>query len=139
LSILFFYRRLFVVDKSNAKDPLNIVYVGLITVVTLWIVGFCLAFIFMCKDHPSTWFIPSLSAWDQCVNIDELYVVYAISDFVADVIIIFLPIPSVRHNDDFALRAKLSIQGCGPASSDAPKDWFAAGISSRNTVRYAIS
>jgi hypothetical protein len=104
LSVLFFYRRLFVVEKSNWKNILNLVYVGMMIVVILWTGGFCLTFIFGCKDRFSAWWDLDLESSWSCVNKFELLFACAVSDFITDVIIVILPIPSVSEDLHFAFR-----------------------------------
>jgi hypothetical protein len=88
LSVLFFYQRLFVVDKSNWKNLFNSVSVGMMVVVILWTVSFFLAFIFTCYGRSE---INGWLASSDCYKSSETLLDYAVSDFITH----------------FALRAKL--------------------------------
>ena len=94
LRVVFFYRRIFVIDKRHLKDTLNIVYIGILTLVAVWTVSFCFAFMFSCKGHSSAWWTSASSLITNCVNTLELLFAFAISDFVTDIIVIVIPIPS---------------------------------------------
>ncbi|CAI6339177.1 unnamed protein product [Periconia digitata] len=95
LSVLTFYRRIFVIDRSNLKDFRNAVYFGMMVAITLWTGGFFLSFMFACKGHFTAWWTSAISLITNCVNTLELVFAYAISDFITDVSIMLLPIPSV--------------------------------------------
>ncbi|KAF2636021.1 hypothetical protein P280DRAFT_534286 [Massarina eburnea CBS 473.64] len=81
LSVLFFYRRVLVTDQTNVRNLHNLLYIVLLSMTALWTMGYCLAI--------------SISAYEK-LNVNwELYLSFCISDFLADAIVILLPIPVV--------------------------------------------
>lgn len=98
LSVLFFYRRIFVIEKSNLRNMHNIMYTVIIAIVAIWIAGFCFTFMFACKGDFDAWWHSALSLMTKCIDTLILLYAYAISDFISDVIIILIPIPSVSQS-----------------------------------------
>ncbi|KAF2248537.1 hypothetical protein BU26DRAFT_605986 [Trematosphaeria pertusa] len=96
LSVLFFYRRLFVID-NHYKNARNLILIFMITVIALWATASGLLFMFTCGTH---WRAIYASVGDEstegmCLNGLDIGYSFAISDFMTDAIIILIPIPSV--------------------------------------------
>lgn len=95
LSVLAFYRRIFVIEKRNPHNMLNILYIAFIVVIALWIGGYTFAFMFACKVNFSAWWTSAISLITNCVDTLNLLYSYAITDFITDALIILLPIPKI--------------------------------------------
>ncbi|KAF2475362.1 uncharacterized protein BDR25DRAFT_310754 [Lindgomyces ingoldianus] len=96
LSVLFFYRRLFVVDK-HYKNSRNIITVAMITIIALWATGSCFVFMFMCGVHFEAIYssVDDVATEGMCINGLDVGYAFAIGDFVTDAITILIPIPFV--------------------------------------------
>lgn len=95
-SVLFFYTRIFKVDKSFRRAAL---LVGCL--VLGWGITFTFAFLFQC--------MPIRKAWDSqitghCFDIVAVFIGGAVSDFVIDVIILLLPMPMLYRLEMNRLR-----------------------------------
>ncbi|KAH4063448.1 hypothetical protein HBI37_002090 [Parastagonospora nodorum] len=95
ISVVCFYRRIFVVDKTNLRDFSNAMYIFVIALVSIWTGGFCLAFMFSCKGEFAAFWTSAISLITKCVNTLELFFAFAVSDFISDCFIIVLPIPMI--------------------------------------------
>ncbi|KAF2120407.1 hypothetical protein BDV96DRAFT_595941 [Lophiotrema nucula] len=95
LSVLFFYRRIFVVDKALSSAR-NLLFCTMIILIAMWSVVYTFTFTFMCgtrfdvlvgesEDDPAIY----------CVDTLKVGYSYAISDFISDAIIILIPIPFI--------------------------------------------
>jgi hypothetical protein len=107
LSVLFFYRRIFVVDK-NWRSARNLIFVSMITLVALWTIGYTVTLMFMCKGRFEILFTDLMATMAYCMNILIVGYSYAVSDFILDAIIILLPLPFVsmraHHSEDVSLK-----------------------------------
>lgn len=92
LSVLFFYRRIFCVGPMGIFSILTIV---MTVVVLLWMSGFFISLIFICRADPAAYWISNASEAAHCVDTGMLHNAYAISDFITDVLILLLPIHPV--------------------------------------------
>ena len=92
LSFMFFYRRIF--NNGRGKVFANLTW-GLIAVIITWIIGFFFAYVFICKGHPSYYWLSLADETAYCVNSTNLHLGYAISDFLLDFIILLFPMPLV--------------------------------------------
>lgn len=99
LSVLFFYRRIFIVDRS-LKSARSLIFTTMIALIVVWSFIYTFTFIFMCgtrfdvlvgesEDDPAIY----------CVDTLKVGYSYAISDFISDVIIILIPIPFVSARE----------------------------------------
>ena len=89
LSFLFFYRRIFVIQKSSI---FAITTAAMIIVVSMWTVVFFFGHLFACGINFSAWWGRHFET--ECVSLDfELS--FALSDFLMDVSIMAMPIPMV--------------------------------------------
>ncbi|KAL5114215.1 hypothetical protein ACEQ8H_007917 [Pleosporales sp. CAS-2024a] len=95
ISVVCFYRRIFVVDKSNLKDVTNAIYLCALAIIGLWTGGFCFALMFACKGHFTAWWTPAVDLLTKCVHTVELVFAFVVSDFLSDCIILILPIPMI--------------------------------------------
>ncbi|KAH7089927.1 hypothetical protein FB567DRAFT_521873 [Paraphoma chrysanthemicola] len=94
-SVLFFYRRIFVVDKTNLRNVQNLLYISMLTIVGIWAMGFMFSFMFACKGNFVAWWTSAISLIENCVNTLELFFAFAVSDFIFDCVIIITPIPMI--------------------------------------------
>jgi Na+/melibiose symporter-like transporter len=94
-SVLLFYRRIFVVDKSDMKSLNNLLYLCTLVIVCLWTTGFTFSFMFACKGNFTAWWTSAVSLITNCVNTLELLFAFGVSDFILDCIILLVPIPMV--------------------------------------------
>ncbi|KAI0970620.1 hypothetical protein F4678DRAFT_435786 [Xylaria arbuscula] len=91
-SILFFYLRVFAVDRRQLIAYLLIAFVGL---VVAWMLGFFFAFLFQCGTKVwAQWAVPSVDL-ANCPHQTALNSSLCISDFILDIIIFLIPVPLV--------------------------------------------
>lgn len=96
--MLFFYRRIFVVEKHLA-NPRNLFFVIFIVLVTLWSIGYTFTIMFMCKGRFRILFTDLIATMEYCINILLVGYSYAISGFVIDALIILVPLPFVSERN----------------------------------------
>ncbi|KAF2728222.1 hypothetical protein EJ04DRAFT_556908 [Polyplosphaeria fusca] len=94
LSVLCLYRRIFVIQKENWKDPRNIFFCASIAIVFIWGISYTFAFIFMCKGD-TILFISIPESAEICNDTFMIGYSCVISDFIMDALIILIPIPFV--------------------------------------------
>ena len=93
LSIIAFYRRIFVVNKRTTFDIVTRVTA---VVIFLWVITFILIIIFPCGYHISDNWGTAASQQAHCLVIGYTSLEgLAASDFIIDVVLITLPIPMV--------------------------------------------
>lgn len=92
VSILFFYLRIFAVDRKQAISRLLLAFIILILA---WRMGFFFIFLFQCGSHIS--YQGSVPAVDlaNCPHQTPLKSSLCISDFIMDIIILLIPAPLV--------------------------------------------
>lgn len=95
LSILYFYRRLFVVDNTGGFHILTNVTIG---VVILWFIAIELLFTFVCGRHVDALWgnldqVEKFCHGELSFHAEEAM---AVSDLVLDLVIFFFPFPIVR-------------------------------------------
>ncbi|KAI6083842.1 hypothetical protein F4821DRAFT_182915 [Hypoxylon rubiginosum] len=91
-SFLFFYRRIFAVDRMGKT---SMFLIGMIVLIGLWSVGFFLTFLFMCRlDFWALW-TTARAIIDHCISDTNPNFSLAISDVITDVIILIIPIPLI--------------------------------------------
>lgn len=86
LSVLYFYRRIFVAGMGRFNIVSNVV----IAIVVLWTVGFLLVQIFSCGSHFNYNWGPLVDQL-SCVAGLQYLEGLMISDFVTDLLVFFLP------------------------------------------------
>ena len=91
LSVIFFYRRIFVKGTRTWFDIATKVSVA---IVIMWTVAFFLAEIFKCGPHVSDNWGPLIDV-TQCADPDKLLNGLFVSDFLTDLLVLLLPIPIV--------------------------------------------
>ncbi|KAI4146133.1 MAG: hypothetical protein LQ340_006034 [Diploschistes diacapsis] len=87
LSVIFFYRRIFV------GIVFNIASWTLITIVLLWSVGYFFANLFECKPIEANWVANGVSS--TCVDELTMYISESWTDVFTDVLILSLPLPMI--------------------------------------------
>jgi len=93
LSFVFFYRRIFV--EGRTKKAFNIVTILIACLISLWMAGFFLQYIFQCGSHFSAAWGPHEVSLVECLQGLKAENAVAISDFLTDVIVLALPVPMV--------------------------------------------
>ena len=95
LSIVAFYRRLFVV---NSNTPFNIATKVMGVIIIGWTIAFFLMVVFACGTHFSANWGSTPSQLEFCpIGFTSEYGL-VISDLIIDVVIFFLPLPLVSHD-----------------------------------------
>ena len=94
LSFIFFYRRIFCV--GGKLQPFNILTTLVNSIIVLWTIGFFFASLFACKGNFAAWWTSQATITTECVKTVKLEYAFAVSDFLIDVIVFSLPIPTVR-------------------------------------------
>ena len=92
LSFLFFYRRIFVYKTSTFFSK---ILWSLIALVSIWTVTFFFALLLACKGDWSAWWGSVLDFSTKCVEILKLEFALVTTDFIADVLVVIVPIPKV--------------------------------------------
>ena len=67
----------------------------MILIVSAWTLSFFLSFLLACRGEFSAWWSTIVNRASHCVNTHVLLLALAISDFVANVIIVVMPLPMV--------------------------------------------
>ena len=93
LSVLFFYRRIFVRSACPRFDVVSKVAIGL---TAAWTIAFFLATLFTCGRHVDFQWGPLIDL-SQCYDIFKFDDALFISDLVTDLLVICLPIPLVSE------------------------------------------
>lgn len=92
-SFLFLYMRIFSVDRRSWT---HFMLVGLVVFIALWAVGFTLVTAFGCRlDFAAHWG-STHDLETKCVGSMQAVLALCVTDFVADLAIIGIPIPLVR-------------------------------------------
>lgn len=92
LSFIFFYRRIFCIGSGGAFSVITWIVA---VIITLWAVSFFLGLLFVCGTHFSAWWTSIQSLNTYCHPTLDLEQAFAISDFITDLIVLILPVPSV--------------------------------------------
>jgi hypothetical protein len=92
LSIVFFYRRLFLVLRWSAFDIISLAY---IVILIIWAVTSFFLFLFICNSKIYLQWGPLSDAQDQCGDFVAVELGLVISDLVTDAMILTLPMPIV--------------------------------------------
>ncbi|KAF2690572.1 hypothetical protein K458DRAFT_354689 [Lentithecium fluviatile CBS 122367] len=92
LSIIFFYRRIFVVSK---KDLFDLMTKGMAILTSAWTIAYLFAMAFNCGTRFWAHWGSYLDLFTYCVGSYHIYESLLISDFILDVIILVLPLPMV--------------------------------------------
>ncbi|KAI1747284.1 hypothetical protein F4782DRAFT_521660 [Xylaria castorea] len=92
MSFLFFYRRVFAIDRTGAT---NIFLVGMIILIIMWATAFFLTSLFQCKlDFSAAWTSP-IAELEHCISQVKIALALTIADFITDIIILVIPIPLI--------------------------------------------
>ena len=104
LSVLFFYRRLFVKGTSTKFDVITKVAIG---ITLAWTIAFFLLTLFRCGRYINSQWGPLVDI-SRCLNgynyTDALFV----SDLITDLLVICLPIPIVSSQPCYGTRPSLA-------------------------------
>ncbi|GAW17101.1 hypothetical protein ANO14919_065510 [Xylariales sp. No.14919] len=92
MSFLFFYRRVFAIDRTGAT---NIFLVGMIVFIITWIAAFFLTSLFQCKLYFSAAWTSPIVQLEHCISQPKVALVLTITDFITDIIILVIPIPLI--------------------------------------------
>jgi len=90
LSVLFFYRRIFTLGMYRTITN------WLIGVVIAWTLTFFLGDILNCGTHPQANWNPELKARVHCDNLYAFLLVFAVTDVVTSMAILWIPYPQIR-------------------------------------------
>ena len=93
LSVIFFYRRLFVKGTNSRFDSIT---KASIVIVILWTIAFFFAHVFACGVYISNTWGP-LTDLKHCANGDVIANGLFISDFLSDLLVLVLPMPIVSN------------------------------------------
>lgn len=93
LSVLFFYRRLFVNGTSKSRDIVTKVAIG---ITAAWMITFFLLQLFMCGRHIE-WNWGPFIVLERCVDGFKYNNALFTSDLITDILVICLPIPYVKY------------------------------------------
>ncbi|KAI0381264.1 hypothetical protein F5Y04DRAFT_288906 [Hypomontagnella monticulosa] len=92
MSFLFLYKRVFAINQRGAT---NILIVGMIVLIAIWMAGFFLTSLFQCKlDFWALWNSP-IDQVEHCISATKLALALIITDFGTDIFIMAIPIPLV--------------------------------------------
>lgn len=110
LSIIFFYRRVFIVQKSDWINVACHVFTG---VVVAWTLAYIFAVAFSCGTHWSAHWTSYAAMFEHCNGgypIQHIVESLLITDLILDVLIVALPIPRIWSMHLSPLR-KLAVTG----------------------------
>ncbi|KAI2601838.1 hypothetical protein GGR54DRAFT_580533 [Hypoxylon sp. NC1633] len=91
-SFLFFYKRVFAVQKSNL---LNRLLTTFIVLVAMWAIAFFFAGLFQCGENFSLIWGSQMELLARCYSTRKLILTLCITDFITDVFIMLIPVPLV--------------------------------------------
>ncbi|KAK8080940.1 hypothetical protein PG997_008758 [Apiospora hydei] len=92
MSFLFFYKRVFAIDRTGAT---NVLLVGMIVLVSMWMTGFFLTSLFQCKlEFGAAWESP-IAQIQHCISQPKQALALTVTDFITDIVIISIPIPLI--------------------------------------------
>lgn len=89
ISILLFYRRLFIVKSFAIASAI------MIGVVAAWTAAFEAAMIAQCSPPRLFWELFEIDYTPHCINVQMMYLGLAASDLILDVTVLAFPIPMV--------------------------------------------
>lgn len=92
LSFLFFYHRIFAVERNSG---ISYMLIGMVALITAWTIAFFFEKIFECgTDFWAIWGT-TMDMMDNCIDTMQVVLWLCITDFATDVIIILIPIPLI--------------------------------------------
>ncbi|KAI1800517.1 hypothetical protein F4811DRAFT_26112 [Daldinia bambusicola] len=92
MSFLFFYKRIFAINPIGTT---NIVLVGMLVFIILWMMGFVLTTIFQCKLYFSAAWTSPIAQLEHCISQPKVALALTITDFITDIVIMIIPIPLI--------------------------------------------
>jgi len=87
ISVVLFYRRIFVGKIFQHWSIVLLVLIG------LWTVAFFFSLVFWCGAHPTASWTNFKDILKYCVDLADLELAFAVSDAITDVLVIVTPIP----------------------------------------------
>ena len=93
LSFIFFFRRIFVIGQKG--NVFNYVSMGGVVAIVLWALAFFFWFLLSCGNQFAERWTTVNTLHHTCPTDIESDLALAISDFLTDVFIMFLPVPMV--------------------------------------------
>ncbi|KAF2113243.1 hypothetical protein BDV96DRAFT_119738 [Lophiotrema nucula] len=95
LSILFFYRRIFV-NHGNKWGIVSIIITTLMVLTGMWGIAFTFSVVFSCKTHFSYWWASAGAELRlYCIDTQMLMYGWVVSGFIMDCLILVIPVPLV--------------------------------------------
>lgn len=92
LSFLAFYKRIFCVHKSGAiQNGIN----AMMGLIVAWSVAYWFAHLFMCGTNFSAFWSSFEDLRMKCINTLQMLYSFTVTDFITDVFILVIPMPSV--------------------------------------------
>lgn len=90
LSVLLFYRRIFTIGRFRAINNY------LIALVVAWTLAFFLADFLACGSRIDANWLPEAESQPYCVNLFVLLLLFAITDILTDISIMWMPYPEIK-------------------------------------------
>ena len=92
LSVLFFFRRIFKIQKS-----FRIFNNIMIVLVSIWAITFLFAAAFECGVHPEIQWIGGTNNKTGCVDQTRMNFIFSITDTIGDILIVSMPYPCIKR------------------------------------------
>lgn len=93
LSVVTFYRRLFVTQQ---RSWFSIATITLIGIIVAWTIAFFFVFLFYCGTHIEKEWSTVMDIIEYCPNALNDQIAIGITDAIVDIAILVIPIPMVR-------------------------------------------
>lgn len=103
LSVLLFYRRIFVTSTFRLINNIIIV------LISLWALSFFVAEILLCGTHPKDQWDKNPLTW-HCADHSLMLLWFAITDVIGDIAVLAMPYPCIMKLQ-MSRRTKLSVSG----------------------------
>lgn len=92
LSFVYFYRRIFC---TGVKNTFRHITTAVIVLIILWALAFEFGFLFICKGHFSAFWTSIKTLDAHCHPELKLELGFSSTDFITDLVVILLPLPSI--------------------------------------------
>lgn len=104
LSVLFFYRRIFLVKKGFRRFN-N----ATIVLITIWAVAFLIGEFAVCGGHREAMWIGGKHG--ACLDRNYLHLSFGITDVIGDILVVAMPFPYVSSLQRISQREKVAVAG----------------------------
>ena len=94
LSIVLFYRRIFIARVTNAA-AFHYTTLAFMICTVIWGISFFFAFLLMCAGDSTAYWTTLVEEKESCIETVALHNIYGISDALFDILVMLLPLPSV--------------------------------------------